>query len=206
MKFTLGKKLGMGFGAILALMVVSTFLSYLRVSEVQQIQTTLLRTRVPTLDGVRQLQRDLFQTGSKCRQAILAGGQSERREDGIKRFDAIWSKVDQDVATLAELAPKWSLQENRDRLQQIKERIPELHKTQRGTIDMAGTGGAEGVVRAGNEYADKATPFNDAIVKDLGDLAASTEEQLQNTSQGLDSADSALIWTMSVATITALAV
>src|SRR5271166_1025999 len=199
MKLTLGKQLGMGFGAILALMVASTFLSYLRVSEVQRIQATTLSLRVPTLDGVRQLQRDLFQTGSKCRQAILAGGQTERREDGIRRFDGIWSKVDEDVATLTELSPRWSRQENRDRLAKIKEQIPRLRTIQRGTIDMASTGGAEAVVKAGNEYADKATPINDAIVKDLGDLATSVGDLLSQSSQSLASATAALLWTMSIA-------
>lgn len=79
MRLTLGKKLGLGFGSILALMAASTVLSYLRVSEVQQIQSTVLSVRFPTLDGIRQLQRDLFQSGSKSRQAILAG--DRRREE-----------------------------------------------------------------------------------------------------------------------------
>ena len=205
MKLTLGKKLGLGFGAILTLMVVSTFLSYLRVNEADRIQTVLLSNRVPTLDAVRQLQRDLFQTGSKCRQAILAGDQSARRVDGIQRFDGIWKKVDEDVATLSELAPKWTLQENRDRLARMKERIPPLHAMQRGTIDIAGTGGAEAVVKAGNEYADHATGLNDAIVKELGDLAASVEERLARSKEELVAADRALTWTMSLATLTALA-
>ncbi len=205
MKLTLGKKLGMGFGAILALMVLSTLLSYWRVRKVQELQTTLLSVRVPTLDGVRELQRDMFQTGSKSRQAILAGGQSERRADGIKRFDAIWAKVDEDVAALSELSPKWSKQENRDRLASMKERIPRLREMQRHSIDTAATGGAEGVVKGGNEYADIATGFNDAIVKDLGDMAASVEELLLQSNQALGAANTTLLWTMSIATVTALA-
>jgi methyl-accepting chemotaxis protein len=204
MKLTLGKKLGLGFGVILALMVASTLLSYLRMVEVQRVQTVLLTVRVPTLDAVRQLQRDMFQTGSKCRQAILAGDQTARRVDGIKRFDAIWSKVDEDVATLTELAPKWTRQENRDHLAKIKEGTPALHNIQRGTIDIAGTGGTEAVVKAGNEYADQATPLNDAIVKELGDQAASVEELLSRSNQDLAAADAALTWTMSIATMIAL--
>lgn len=206
MKLTLGKELGLGFGVILALMIASTFLSYLRVGGVEQTQTELMGNRVPTLDGIRKLQRDLFQTGSKCRQAILAGAQSERREDGIRRFDLIWSDVDHDVATLAELSSKWSLQENRDQMAKIKQQIPEAHQLQRHTIQVASAGGAEAVLKAGNEYADVATPRIDAMVKDLGDLAASVEELLSQSSQSLDAADAALKWTMSIATMTALAV
>jgi methyl-accepting chemotaxis protein len=205
MKLTLGKKLTLAFGVILALMVASTFLSYLRVGDEQRAQTALIDSRVPTLDGVRRLQRDLFQTGSKCRQAILAGGQSARREDGIRRFDTIWDTVEQDITGLTELSSKWT-PEDRDRLVKIKERIPELHKIQQGTIDAAGTGGSDAVVKAGNEYADKATPFNDAIVKDLGELAKSVEELLVQSKQSLAVAHTSLTWTMFVATLTALAI
>ena len=205
MKLTLGRKLGLGYGAILVLMVLSTFLSYLRVSEVQRLQKQLLTVRVPTLDGVRQLQRDLFQTGSKSRQAILGGTDNERRADGIRRFEDIWSKVDHDVSVLTELSAGWVHKENIERLAAIKERIPSLREIQRHSVETASSGGAEGVVRAGNEYADKATPFNDAIVKDLGDLATSVTGTLTDSSQSLDSANASLEWTMSLATVTALA-
>src|SRR5450755_375399 len=134
MKLTVGKKLGLCFGSILGLMAVSTFLSYLRVSEVQQIQATVLTVRVPSLDAVRQMQRDIFQTGSKCRQAILAGSENARKADAMQRFDGIWSKVEQDAATLSDLSPKWTRQENRDRLASIKQRLPEIQQAQRHTI------------------------------------------------------------------------
>jgi methyl-accepting chemotaxis protein len=205
-KFTLGKKLGVGYGAILVLMVGSTFLSYLRVGDVERTQTELITNRVPTLDGIRQLQRDLFQTGSKCRQAILAGSQRTRREDGIRRFDGIWTQVEKDVATLTELSPKWSGQENRDRLAAISERIPQLRQIQRGTIDHAGMKGSKAVIKAGNEYADKATPLNDAIVKDLGDLATSIEELVAQSNRRLVAENASLKWTMAIASVTALAV
>jgi methyl-accepting chemotaxis protein len=205
MKLTVGKKLGLCFGVILTLMVASTFLSYLRVSEVQQIQAHALTVRVPSLDAVRQLQRDMFQTGSKCRQAILAGSENERKADAMQRFDGIWSKVEQDVATLSDLSPKWTRQENRDRLASIKQRLPEIQQAQRHTIEVANAGSAEAVVKGGNEYADVATPRVDAAVKDLGEMAASFEELLSQSSQSLASANAALLWTMSIATLTALA-
>ena len=38
MKLTLGKKLGLGFGVILALMVLSATMSYLKSSDIKQTQ------------------------------------------------------------------------------------------------------------------------------------------------------------------------
>jgi methyl-accepting chemotaxis protein len=204
LRWTLGKKLGLGFAGILALMGACTLLSYLRVGEVQRIQSTVVGLRVPTLDASRQLQRDLFQTGSKARQSILAGTDSARRADAIRRFDAVWNDADKDVAALTELSPKWAKQENRDRLAAIKERMPRLRELQRHAIDTAAIGGAESVVRGGNEYADKAMDINDAIVKDLGSLTASNSALLAGNTEELAAAGTALLWTMSLATVTAL--
>jgi methyl-accepting chemotaxis protein len=203
-KLTLGKKLGFGFGAILALMIASALVSYVRIVELRTIQTRLLTVRLPSLDAARQLQRDLFQTGAKSRQAILAGTDRERREDGIRRFDDIWNHVDHDVATLTELSQQWSQQANRDRLANIKERVPKLRELQRHAIDTGSSGGAEGVVRGGNEYVDKAMSVNDAIVKDLGELADSIETMLAQDSQSIAAANSGLQWTTILATGTAL--
>jgi methyl-accepting chemotaxis protein len=183
---------------------VSTFLSYLRVSEVQKTQNNLLSVRVPTLDGVRKLQRDMFQTGNKCRQVILAGAQSERRADGIKRFEVIWDNVDKDVAGLSELSANWTMQENRDRLADIKRQLPEIRQLQRHTYETASQGSAEAVQRGGNEYADVATPRVDAIVKEIGELGTSVEGLMTQSSQALAAATTALLWTMFAATVIAL--
>ena len=86
----------------------------------------------------------------------------------------------------------------------MKERIPRLKQMQRHAIDTAATGGAEGVLKGGNEYADNATAFNDAIVKDWGDMAISVEELLLQSKQALAAANSSLLWTMFAATLMAL--
>ncbi|HVI08480.1 MAG TPA: MCP four helix bundle domain-containing protein [Candidatus Binatia bacterium] len=171
MKVSLGKKLGLGFGAVLSLMAASTLAAYWRISQVEHTQSHLMTLRIPTLDATQQLQRDLFQTASKSRQAILAGAQDERRKDALRRFDDIWAKVDKDIAVLADLSTGFVVAENREHVMRIKEKAPHLREVQRATIDMAASGGAEGVVKAGNEYADRATPLNDSLVGDLNGLA-----------------------------------
>ena len=48
MKFTLGKKLGLGFGSILTLMIISGTISILKIQEMRTAQDLLLSTRLPT--------------------------------------------------------------------------------------------------------------------------------------------------------------
>ena len=114
MKFTLGKKLGLGFGVVLALMMLSAVVTYVKLAAIQQVQNQILQVRVPSLENARNLHRDLNQTQSKGRQVALAGGESERRDAAKKLFDNAWDEIEKDVARLSEVAQYWIHQDNRD--------------------------------------------------------------------------------------------
>jgi methyl-accepting chemotaxis protein len=110
MKLTLGKKLGLGFGVILALMVLSSTMTYLKASNIKQNEDRALDIRVPSVEAAKNLQRDLNMTQNKGRQTVLAGTDPTRREAAKKLFDGAWGAVEKDVAAIDELAPKWTLQ------------------------------------------------------------------------------------------------
>jgi len=188
MKLTLGKKLGLGFGVILALTASSAVISYVKLSEVKQNQDTAFERRFPTLETVRRLQRYLNQIGNKGRQAILAGGDPSRRDAAKRLADDAWAIADKDVAQLDQLAPKWTLQENRDRLAEIKKGIPLFHEVQDAAIAQAASGERDAVVRAGNGYADRATPINNSIKKSLEDMSDSFEKLLQQNEEEANAA------------------
>src|SRR5580700_8606003 len=116
MKLTLGKKLGLGFGVILALMVLSTVLTYSKASAIKETQDHAMTVRVPTIGALKDLQRDLNQSQSKGRQVILAGSESARWEAGKRIFDSNWDEIGKDISRLDALSASWSEQANRDRL------------------------------------------------------------------------------------------
>ena len=82
MRLTLGKKLGGGFGVILALMSFSSTMTYLKSVDTGQTQEGALGIRSPSLETARRLQRDLNQTRSHGRKLVLAGTEQLRRESG----------------------------------------------------------------------------------------------------------------------------
>jgi methyl-accepting chemotaxis protein len=207
MKLTLGKKLGLGFGVILALMVLSTVISYVKLADVKENQELAFGVRFPSLETARQLQRDLNQAGNKGRQAILAGGEDATRREAAKKLaDDTWIAIDKDVSRLSELSPHWVRQENRDRLAEIKRTIPTFREVQDAEIARAANGERDAVVKAGNGYADRATPINNAIRKTLEDIAGSFEEVLQQNHEALNSATRSLNLTMAVTTFVALGI
>ncbi len=206
MRFTLGKKLGLGFASVLALMVLSAVLTYVKGSAIKETQDLAMSVRVPTIKACTDLQRDLNQTQSKGRQAILAGGEPARLEAAKKLFDSNWDEIGKDTARLDELSPHWSVQANRDRLAETKKQVIALREVQETAIKHATRGEPDAVVKAGNEYADRATPATEAIKKPLGDMADSFAALLKETTEDMNGETRSMYLTMAFTTLGALGI
>jgi methyl-accepting chemotaxis protein len=206
MRLTLGRKLGLSFGVILVLMVVGSGMSYVKLRQVQDLENALMMVRVPELEVCRQIQNDLNYSGSKARHVILAGNQTARREAARKSYDTAWENIGKHMAILGELTSRFTLQENSDRFARLKEALPKVKAAQEAAMNLANSRVTDAVVKAGNEYADVATPAVDASTKTVGDLAESIEKLMHETENGLNAANSSMTWTMAVTTIIALAV
>ncbi len=205
MKLTLGRKLGLGFGVILALMVFSAVMNYLKLAGIKQSQDATVELRFPAIEIARELQRDLNYSQVKGRQAILAGTDPVRWKEAKKAFDGAWSSIDKDVAQLDELAPKWE-QTNRDQLNDIKQHLPWLRATEEAALHHATSGGSDAVIRAGNENADLVTPANIAVKKSLDGLAESLVKLLARNKEELHAANRSLNVAMAVTVFVALAI
>ena len=206
MKLTLARKLGMGFGMVLVLMATSTLLSYSKSAGIRSLQDSVLTMRFPTVEACRRLQDALDYSGSKARQAILAGGQPGRMENAEESFNAAWARIGEEIGTLEELSSRWTLRENKDRLARIKEELRSLREAQLKTIKIASGSGRDSIVHAGNEYADTVTPLVDGVNKTIGEMAESNDKLLRENQIALDQENRGLIWTMAATTFFALAI
>jgi len=206
MKLTLGKKLGLGFGVILVLMVVSAGLSYRKLAEIRYTEHQILEVRVPTIEALKDLNTHMQYSASKARHGILAGTDATRQAVAVKSFGSGWDKIDKDLEALQEISPKWVLQDNRDRLAKIKSALPSIHQGQQALIAASASGERDAVVKAGNEYADKLTPEVDALNGTINDLSASFDDLLKGSEASLATASSELIWTMLLTTLAALGI
>jgi len=206
MKLKIGMKLGLAFGAILALMVLSGVTSYVQLLTIQEKANSITSMRMPTLDADRQLQTDLQYSASKSRQTILAGSDPARRAKAQAAFESAWRLIDRDVAKIDEFAPHWSLQINREKFAQVKEELGQLRPLQQKFMDQAAGGSRDDIIRAGNEYADAATTLNDKLTKLLGDISDSHEEFLAKDNAALESANRTTKWTLLLSTLLALVI
>jgi methyl-accepting chemotaxis protein len=201
MKLTTGKKLGLGFGIVLALMVLSAVITYVKASAIKETQDRAMMVRVPTIGACKDLQRDLNQTQSKGREVILDGNQSARAEAAKKLFDSAWGSIGKDTSTLESLSPRWSLQANRDRLAETKQQLTALREIQEAVMKQAAGSERDAIAKAGIEYADKATPATEAIKKPLGEMADSFITLLQQDQEELASQTRSMNLMMAAATV-----
>lgn len=105
MKFTLGKKLGMGFATVLALMIISAVLSYAKSSHIREIEEQILTVRIPLIQHLGSLADRLDYAGNKARHTILAATEPQRREIAQKAFEGAWQSIDEEISKLDELTP-----------------------------------------------------------------------------------------------------
>jgi methyl-accepting chemotaxis protein len=206
MKLKVGAKLGLGFGIILVLMVVSGVLSYMRLTVIRENADRITQMRVPTMEATRILQDRLDYAANKARQAILAGTDATRKAAAQQAFEEGWGSVDKELAKLEDFAPRWTLQKNRDRLAALKEGLPKIKQAQQATMDQTTNGGRDAVIKAGNDYTDKVTPVVNEATKSLGELAESFDDLIKQNTEELEAANKATVWTLGISTLVALAV
>ena len=206
MKLTLARKLGLGFGMVLALMAISALLSYSKSAQLANLQDAIFTLHFPTVEACRRLQDDLDYSGSKARQAILAGGQQARLQKAENAFNTAWARIDRETAVLQELSSKWSSRQDIDRLARIKDELRNLRQAQFKTIKTANSTVRDAVIQAGNEYADDVTPAVDALTKSLAEIAESNDKLLKENQIALGSGNRALIWTVGATTFFALGI
>ncbi|HET6929873.1 MAG TPA: methyl-accepting chemotaxis protein [Candidatus Acidoferrum sp.] len=206
MKLKIGSKLGLSFAAVLALMLLSGGLTYMRLREIKQVVDYTVQVRVPGIENARILQNDMNFAAAKARQTILAGTDPTRRAAAQQAYDNAWLDINKDVETLTAMAPRWALQQNRDRLTSITEQLPKIREAQQATMNAAATGGRDAVILAGNTYADRVTPVVNAATKSLGDMAQSFDELMQQEKKKIEAADTSAVWTLGITVTLALAI
>src|SRR5260370_26495102 len=130
MKLTVSKKVGLGFGTIPFLMLLCAVVSNFKGNEIRRTQEFMVQLQIPTIETVKELQRDLNMTQNKGRQVVLLGTQATRRGMAKKQYDDAWGGVEKDMDGLTPLSLQWVIPGNRDRLAQIKEQLPKLRQVQ----------------------------------------------------------------------------
>src|SRR5216683_1488634 len=205
MKLTVGNKLGLGFATVLGLMLIGSGLAYMKSRDIREIGARV-EFRASNQNALKELQRDLNQTQSKGRQVVLAGTEPARRDDARMVFNSNWDDVYKDAAQLDKLAPRWVLPENHVRWGKAKELLPKLREAQEAAMNLAIGTNAESVVKAGNDFADKATSINEPLKAVLDEIGGAFNLLSVMTNKELAAANTSMDWTMLISALLGLGI
>jgi methyl-accepting chemotaxis protein len=204
MRITVGKKLGLGFGTSLALVILTAILAFPQLESVRRNQETIRSIRIPTMTIARDLRGDVNQTQNNGRQVILAGRDLRSREVARAAYEQAWASVGEDIVGFDQLAPRWVHQSNRDRLEQFKKQLSILRREQEAAMNIAGSRTRDSVFRAGEEFTQRATRTADDIRKLAQETSDTSNSLLFEQLDALESGSAVLMWTVGLSTLLAL--
>ena len=205
-KFTVGNKLGVGFGAVLLLMLVSAGLTHYKSSSVEEEATRINTLRMPTILAARTLQGDINQLANKARQCILSASDKARFQENRKLYEEQRGHVERDLAAMKELSPRWTVQANRDRLAAITAEMPQFDRLQLQSIELARGNSRDAIVKAGAFYDDKVMKSRAVLKKPLEEMVESQQKLLDDEKKKMTEALTSMNWTVWSFVLTGLAI
>ena len=192
MEFTLKKKLGVGFGFMLLMMLPSSILTRITSNSIKQIESFTLSVSVPTSKACSDLESDLRNTQNEGQSMLLAGSQSDR-QSGKAAFDEAWGEVQGDLDGLDKLAPHWP-SEDRDRLREVKRQISSLREAQLSALQHASGRNPANVAKAGKDFVQYAEPLEDSAVQSLAALNSAAGSTLAKNQDELNHRMNTMNW------------
>ena len=206
MRFSVAKKLALGFGSVLALMATSSIVVYSKVQAIQTVEKRITGLRNSSIFAEKDLQTSLALSQKRALDLILTRSASELRARARKQFDDVWNSVDQSTATLDTLAPQWTLPANRDRLASLKEETKAMRRAQDAAVALSRSYTAGAITNVAKLFTETATPASQKVRATLNDIIESQFVLLSNDEAELAADGLLLNRTILVTTVAAIVI
>lgn len=126
----MGKKLGIGFGLIIVLMVLSTVIGQIKVTELNNVQARVTDLRFPTMVAGRDMINGINHSLAALRGYMILGGDEKKaklfKDDRAKA----WQELDDALARFDKFSKNWTDPKNVAALQKMKTELVAFRKAQ----------------------------------------------------------------------------
>jgi methyl-accepting chemotaxis protein len=200
MRHTVGKKLGLGFGAIFLLIGALALFVHLKLTAIMEIADRITSQLSPAAFTCSSLEGRLTLTQKRAVEAILSGLGPDQSEQTAKLVDDAWKSVNGDLSTLEALSRSWTVQEDLERLAGLKTEVTLLQQDQFAAMRIAHSNQRDAVATAGKAFSQTATPHSQHIRKILNELSDDQFRLLHENQQRLAANGRTLNLTMLLAT------
>ena len=131
---TIGKKLGLGFATLIAILCVVAGITYYKVSGVNVVQGRVMNGRQPTIKATMSVLNGVNDSLASLRGYMILGGDKMKQSR-----TAAWSSIDENLATLTELSKNWTNPRNVEILKELKQVMGEFNVAQKQVEDVCQT-------------------------------------------------------------------
>lgn len=141
MRFTIGKKLGLGFGVILFLMVINSAVAYIKVKNMEASVDMVVSQAFPTKLACGELLNGINHSLSALRGYLILGSDPENaRKFKADRADG-WKEIDSALADMDGFGEHFTSAQDRKYLRTISSTVEEFRAAQKGIETIAQTSG-----------------------------------------------------------------
>ncbi len=209
LKLTIGKKLGLGFGVLVALIVASSTITYYELSELNNTESLVVDLRYPTMIAGRDMVNGMNHSLAGLRGYMILGADPAKAEVFKKDRADAWKEIDDALKQMEAFAVNWTDPANIEYLNQVKKEVAGFRIAQQEVEDISHTDEnipsfnmlqVEAAPRAGKMLAAvtaiideestlEATPERKALLKDMADTRGSLAVGFANIREYLLSGD-----------------
>jgi methyl-accepting chemotaxis protein len=176
---TVKRRLTLGFGMIVAIMLAVSLYTLLNLKSIQRIETRLLDLRVPTVLAGARLENGINLSLAGLRGYMILGKVPEKAKAMKKSRLAGWKELDGAMDEMREFSRSWTNPANIKKLREIEDYVEEFRVAQQEIEDIAHTADE---VPAFNTLLNQAVPRSSKIIDALT-LMIDEEATLQATAQ-----------------------
>ena len=206
MKLKIGSQLQLAFGAVLALVFLSSVSIFVKSNGLASQLDYMKSNRIPILFNSTGLESMMQKARSDTRRTVLlvATGKMDQAKVYRQKLVDDWTAIDASLEPLQRLKPRFALQANRDRVDQLAVELPALEHEQLAIVDAALAGGPKRFAAVDDKLFKNCEPHGAAIREVIEALMHSVEELTIKDVDNQRQAQSQIEWTLGISTLLAL--
>lgn len=182
-RFTIGKKLGLGYGAVILLVIVGTVLTHERLTTIDTLDTQVTAERYPSVVACWQVSSHLNEASAALTSRVLLANDPVQTQALKKDEAAAWQSINDSVAHLQKLQNNFT-KDDKDQLLAASAGITALQQVYQQVDALADSHSKADLAQAVDLINTQATPYARAIIDGLNKLLAS-QEKLETTDSGI---------------------
>ncbi|MFQ3171861.1 MAG: methyl-accepting chemotaxis protein, partial [Oleispira sp.] len=120
MKFTVQKKIILGFGTVLALVVLVTISNLVNMGHIEDDQLRLIEVDLPSVTAGAELTDGIHLTLAGLRGYMILGDDPALAKKFKDERQSGWDLIDQSLQHMNELSQRWTINSNVEKLSDLK--------------------------------------------------------------------------------------